>query len=262
MTQLAATGSYALKSLEKPANERERLQAQSGLLAEEELALLRSAGLRTKARVLDLGCGGGETSRRLADVVGPEGQVVGVDRDAGLIPANGDSPQLVFQAGQAGSLTESLGAFDFIYARFLLQHTPDPLQVISNAAERLSPGGKFAVLDSDDALFLPDPPSHELTNILKAAQAKQGELGGDRNIGGKLPGLLNKAGLAVEQYRVRMITSLEVPFPVLFRLAVGFKAALVGKTTETDAIGRQLAGESQKGNCFMAVGVVMAVGRK
>jgi 2-polyprenyl-3-methyl-5-hydroxy-6-metoxy-1,4-benzoquinol methylase len=44
-------------------------------------ALLPRAGVRPGLRCLDLGCGGGHVSQRMACFVGPTGSVVGVDLD-------------------------------------------------------------------------------------------------------------------------------------------------------------------------------------
>lgn len=42
-------------------------------------SLIKNAGINAGMRVLDFGCGNGETSRLLAAAVGPEGAVVGID---------------------------------------------------------------------------------------------------------------------------------------------------------------------------------------
>ena len=47
--------------------------------------LLNTAGLRTGMRVLDLGCGGGAVTRKLAALVGAEGEVVGADLDQSIL---------------------------------------------------------------------------------------------------------------------------------------------------------------------------------
>ncbi len=43
--------------------------------------LLRAAGLRTGMSCLDVGCGGGDVTLKMAALVGAEGHVVGLDRD-------------------------------------------------------------------------------------------------------------------------------------------------------------------------------------
>ena len=47
--------------------------------------LLREAGLTPGLRVLDLGCGCGDVAMLAAELVGPNGTVVGIDRSADVL---------------------------------------------------------------------------------------------------------------------------------------------------------------------------------
>ena len=57
-----------------------RLDLQDRALAPATRALFAAAGIRPGMRVLDLGCGAGDVAFVAADLVGPDGSVVGVDR--------------------------------------------------------------------------------------------------------------------------------------------------------------------------------------
>jgi ubiquinone/menaquinone biosynthesis C-methylase UbiE len=59
--------------------ETERLTLQATMLAPHSAHLLRLAGITSGMRVLDVGCGAGDMSRLVAELVGPEGAVTGVD---------------------------------------------------------------------------------------------------------------------------------------------------------------------------------------
>jgi len=54
-------------------------------IVELEEAAIPELRLRPGMRVLDLGCGTGEDSRRLAEIVGPAGGVVGIDASEAMI---------------------------------------------------------------------------------------------------------------------------------------------------------------------------------
>jgi ubiquinone/menaquinone biosynthesis C-methylase UbiE len=47
--------------------------------------LLRVAGLRAGMSCLDVGCGGGDVTLKMAALVGAEGHVVGIDRDQSIL---------------------------------------------------------------------------------------------------------------------------------------------------------------------------------
>ncbi|HEX2508427.1 MAG TPA: methyltransferase domain-containing protein, partial [Miltoncostaeaceae bacterium] len=61
-------------------DELRRLDEQSSILRPATVGMLADCGLRPGMRVLDAGCGAGEVSLLLAEVVGPEGAVTAVDR--------------------------------------------------------------------------------------------------------------------------------------------------------------------------------------
>src|SRR5262249_51529117 len=69
------------------AHELGRLSAQAQLYAPFILAFLRAAGIAAGMRVLDVGCGGGDVSVLVAHLVGPTGEVVGIDRSAAAVEA-------------------------------------------------------------------------------------------------------------------------------------------------------------------------------
>src|SRR5215472_14745849 len=65
--------------------EAERLIRQSALIAPITERFLRDAGIAPSYRVLDLGSGMGDVAMLVARLVGPSGEVVGVERDANSV---------------------------------------------------------------------------------------------------------------------------------------------------------------------------------
>src|ERR1700756_1349908 len=61
--------------------EMRHLENQGAMLRPITERLLRNAGIHAGMRVLDLGCGAGDVSILAAELVGPEGSVVGIDRN-------------------------------------------------------------------------------------------------------------------------------------------------------------------------------------
>src|SRR6516162_4985296 len=73
-----SASNYALGSTDA---EHERLIRQAALLAPCSDGLFCEAGIGPGQRVLDLGSGVGDVSMLVAQLVGPSGEVVGIERD-------------------------------------------------------------------------------------------------------------------------------------------------------------------------------------
>ncbi|SEM28163.1 Ubiquinone/menaquinone biosynthesis C-methylase UbiE [Roseovarius azorensis] len=104
--------------------------------------------VRKGDRVLDVGCGFGDTAIKLARIVGPDGEVVGIDCcDAFLAAAEADREHaginnLRFIRGDAEvALPE--GAFDFVFARFGTMFFANPVAGLRNMRKTLRPGGRM-----------------------------------------------------------------------------------------------------------------------
>src|SRR5213082_260923 len=78
---VAATGDpgYALSSSSQ--EEHERLSGQADWYAPFTRRLLLRAGIEPGMRVLDVGCGPGDVSFLVSDLVGHDGWVIGIERD-------------------------------------------------------------------------------------------------------------------------------------------------------------------------------------
>ncbi len=105
-------------------------------------------------RVLELGCGPGNSFARLRAAVGPDGTVVGVDYSRGMVEraaervreADWENVHVVLgDATRPGVIDD---AFDAAYASMSISAMPDPVTAVRAAAARLRPDGRFAVLDA------------------------------------------------------------------------------------------------------------------
>ncbi|MCC6179348.1 MAG: class I SAM-dependent methyltransferase [Chloroflexi bacterium] len=115
--------------------------------------LISAAGVRPSQRVLDVGCGPGYFARLLAEVVGPDGLVVGVDPSAEMIGyAHRKASrigQLQFQIGTAEALSFPDEQFDTVVSTLVMHHLPEDLRVPALCEMRrvLRPGGTLLVAD-------------------------------------------------------------------------------------------------------------------
>src|SRR5918992_6274264 len=86
--------------------------------------LLGAAGLRAGMSCLDVGCGSGDVTLKMAALVEAEGNVVGVDRDQAILRLAGQEAErqglsVTFRQLDAEKLTDE-SAYDLVFARYLL----------------------------------------------------------------------------------------------------------------------------------------------
>ena len=114
-------------------------------------ALLAWQPPRAGDRVLDVGCGFGDTTQRLAGIVGPTGSAVGIDaaerfielarteaRDAGL-------ENVGFAVGDAQVMTFE-EQFDYAFSRMGTMFFASPVAALRNVRASLRPGGRLVMV--------------------------------------------------------------------------------------------------------------------
>jgi SAM-dependent methyltransferase len=129
--------------------EHERLIRQAALIAPITERFLREAGIGLGQRVLDLGSGAGDVSILLAKLVGPSGEVVGIERDANSIARasarvkTAGLNNVSFTQAEVNNIA-SAKPFDAVVGRFILMFLPDPLLVLRAVTRLVHPGGLLA----------------------------------------------------------------------------------------------------------------------
>jgi SAM-dependent methyltransferase len=155
----------ASASIVAPDNE-EATEAWSGVLFDRfiEYRELVVAGLKehgdaamqlhppaTGARVLDIGCGFGDTTQQLAALVGPKGHATGVDVSEPFIEAS------IAEAEQAGiknvdffatdvQVGDLRGPYDYAFSRMGVMFFANPVQALRNIRETLEPGSQLVAV--------------------------------------------------------------------------------------------------------------------
>ncbi|MFD8380016.1 SAM-dependent methyltransferase [Streptomyces sp. NPDC059679] len=103
-------------------------------------------------RVLDVGCGSGRPTVRLArsgpaEVVGVTVSPVQIERATALAEREGVADRVRFVRADAMTLPFPDASFDAVWALECMFHMPSPAQVLGEIARVLRPGGRLAVMD-------------------------------------------------------------------------------------------------------------------
>jgi SAM-dependent methyltransferase len=190
------TKPYALGSSDQ---EIERLDRQSASIESATRLLLRASGIQPGMRVLDLGTGIGHVAMLIAELVGPEGSVVGIDNNSKLLNVAAlraaTQPQLRFVEGDVRTWRDA-EPFDAIVGRLILFHLADPISVLRHHAAALRAGGLLLALDFDLGAARTEPVLPMVTEIVGWVNAAFVHAGASPAIGTKLTLLLSEAGLA------------------------------------------------------------------
>ena len=164
---MAESSSDRAYTMGRSKEETERLIQQSGLYEDITGRLLRDAGLFTGMKVLDIGSGAGDVAFAAAELVGSEGEVLGVDMNPEILETARTRAQAAgltnvqFVAGDAQTLDLS-NDFGALIGRLVLMYLPNPVDTLKQLAAHLRPGGIVAFQEVEfstySSIARPDTP--------------------------------------------------------------------------------------------------------
>jgi SAM-dependent methyltransferase len=102
-------------------------------------------------RVLDIGCGFGDTTQRLAAIVGPDGEALGVDVSQPFVDASiaeakeAGAENVSFLAGDVQAM-DLPGPFDYAFSRMGIMFFANPVAALRNVRGALAPGGRLVAV--------------------------------------------------------------------------------------------------------------------
>jgi ubiquinone/menaquinone biosynthesis C-methylase UbiE len=149
---MAISSSGAPYVLGDTGHEHERLIRQARIFNPFTERFFRNAGIAPGQRVLDIGSGVGDVAILVADLVGPAGEVVGVERDASTLAkarsrvAATTLSNVSFLETDVGNVVSS-EPFDAVVGRLILEYVPDPSAVLRSLSNLVRPGGIIVFQD-------------------------------------------------------------------------------------------------------------------
>ena len=155
---------YALGHAEE---ELDRLSRQARVFEPFTRQLFQQAGIAAGMRVLDVGCGSGDVAFLAAELAGPGGEVIGVDRAAAVNRATTrvqarHTSNVRFAEGDPAEMRFDR-PFDAVVGRLVLMYYADPVDAVRKLAGHLRDGGLivFQEFDLANARSLPPAPTFE-----------------------------------------------------------------------------------------------------
>ena len=139
--------------------EHQRLIRQAIRLAPVTESFFREAGIGTGQRVLDLGSGVGDVAMLVAQLVGPSGEVVAIERDARSISrarrraTEAGLHNVKFVESDISHFSSHI-CFDAAVGRYILQFLPDPVATLRSLSEKVRHGGIIAFQEGSFAPFV------------------------------------------------------------------------------------------------------------
>ncbi|MGH3088043.1 MAG: class I SAM-dependent methyltransferase [Rubrobacteraceae bacterium] len=186
----------------RSAEETIRLQKQSLLYDPSTRRLFEEAGITTGMKVLDVGSGAGDVALLAADLVGPDGVVVGVDSNPGILEAARERARAAGLENVSFIAEDIRGAggldpdFDAVVGRVVLIYLGEPEATLRSLSGHLRPGGIVAFQEIDwtngpTAV----PPSRHLARVWEWVPEMFRRAGLDPQMGLKLHQTFLAAGL-------------------------------------------------------------------
>jgi SAM-dependent methyltransferase len=123
-----------------------------GGLAPHGEAAMRIAPPSTGDRILDVGCGFGDTTRRLAGLAGPQSSALGVDVAPRFVDvaraeaAAAGAANVRYEVCDVQAASFEPGTFDYAFSRFGTMFFANPVPALRNVRRALRPDGRLCMV--------------------------------------------------------------------------------------------------------------------
>jgi ubiquinone/menaquinone biosynthesis C-methylase UbiE len=214
---MSDVGMKAEYALGRSPHEHKRLATQGALAARMTRHVFEAAGIAAGMKVLDVGCGAGDVALLAGEMVGPTGEVIGIDVDENVLAKARDRAQaggmshVRFEHGDFHHFGGA-GTFDAVVGRLVLLYQKDPAEALRAAAQAVKPGGIVAF---QEGWFLPPPPGDVLfAKVGYWVVETLRRSGAHANVGYDLYRIYQAAGLPGPQMSFEMVADGDPDSPI------------------------------------------------
>lgn len=198
---------YSLGHSEKELN---RLRVQAGFIGPITRRFFVEAGIAPGMRVLDIGSGAGDVAFLTAELVGPQGEVVGTDRSSTALATARERASalslsnVAFFEGDPAEMTFER-PFDAIAGRYVLMFQADPTAMLRDLLPHLKPGGVVVFHEPYRGGLRSYPPVAEFDRAWELTDETFRRSGADTHMGIKLHKTFVDAGLPAPAMRMECV---------------------------------------------------------
>jgi len=122
-------------------------------VVEQRRRVLEALRLAAGESVLDIGSGPGLLAHAMAEAVGPQGRVCGIDRSEAMVAMSRrrcvEQPWTEFERADANSLPYPDASFDAAVSTQVYEYVRDISAALAELRRVLRPGGRAVILDTD-----------------------------------------------------------------------------------------------------------------
>jgi 2-polyprenyl-3-methyl-5-hydroxy-6-metoxy-1,4-benzoquinol methylase len=191
--------------------EEQRLRKGGQLMYAATKHLFQQAGIKPGMKVLDVGCGAGDVSLLVAELVGPAGSIVGVDSYAPVLNAaqanihSAGLRNVDFVAGDIREITLDTD-FDAVVGRNVLMYAADLTTMLRACVGCLRPGGIVAFQEVEwtltEKIFGSDYVPRRARQVMNWMTEGYRRAGAQMQMSAKFPGAFLEAGLPFPEMQI------------------------------------------------------------
>ncbi|HWH23230.1 MAG TPA: methyltransferase domain-containing protein [Allosphingosinicella sp.] len=224
----------------------ERLGLQHRVWRPRVLDAWRRAGISVGQTIIDVGAGPGYATTDLAEIVGPGGRVLALERSSRFLAALG-ARTAAFGLANVEAREHDVSAQDFgdaladaAWCRWVLSFVEQPQRTVRHIARALKPGGVAIFHEyADYGAWQMMPPSADVDRFRTLVMQSWRDAGGEPDIGLTLPRWLEEDGLEIIEMRplIDMVqrSSFVWQWPLAFMRSNAARLVELGYATPAEA---------------------------
>jgi len=256
-------------------NEYQRLRDQALMWQRATEEVLDRAGLKPGMSCLDVGSGPGAVMRSMANRVGPQGRVTGIEIDGKLgrqaladLRAQGGTQFELIEADMLKLDSPSGAPFDLTYCRLFLMHMQDPVAALEKMLFWTKPGGVVVAQEFDFGAIAVEPLCPAMVEFNRLFEGVFRGYGRNWRAGRQLPAQFEAAGLGLPDGTLAEAKYLPLAdmAPMLIGVYQGLFASAaelgIAETTRAEAFKADIAEAASDGRYYCLTPILIAAWKR